>query len=75
MLNMTVYTKYVKAAVICDSEVWCLRKKEIGMLWTEISTVRVMCVPYSSKIGVKDLMQKLGLNEATGYGKQCVSWA
>ena len=44
LLKGAVYGSYVKPAILCGSEAWCLKESEMGILrMTETSMVRAMC--------------------------------
>ena len=43
-LKWTVHSSYIRPAILCGSEAWCLKESEMGILLkTELSMVRSMC--------------------------------
>ena len=62
-LKWAVHKCYVSPAILCGSEIWCLKESEMGILRrTERSVVRAMCgVLLKGRKKSKDLM--LDLNE------------
>ena len=43
-LKQAVYKSYVSPAMLYESDAWCLKEREMGILrWTERSMVRAMC--------------------------------
>ena len=64
----TVYWSYVRSAIICESEVWWVKRGEMGILMRmRKAMVREMCaMALRDKKGVKDLMEKFALNEVSG---------
>ena len=65
-LKVAVYKSYVRPAIMCGSETWCLKERKMGILQrTERSMVIAMCgVEVKDRKRSKDLMLMLGLNEA-----------
>ena len=62
-LKGAVYDSYVRPAILCVGEAWCLKESEIRILRrTERSTVRAMCgVQLNDINGSSNLMFILGL--------------
>ena len=58
-----VYKSYIRPAMLCGSEAWCLKDSEMGILQvTERSIVRAMCgVQLKDRNRSTDLMLMLGL--------------
>ena len=43
-LKGAVYKSYARPAILCESEAWCVKESELGILrWTERSMLRAMC--------------------------------
>ena len=65
-LKTAVYKSYVRPAILCGSEVWCLLESEMGILpRTERSMVRAMCVvQLNDRNRYTDLKFNLGLMES-----------
>ena len=63
-LKGAVYRSYIRPAILYESEAWCLKEKEMGILrLSELSMVRAICgVRLKSKRST-DLMFMQGLNE------------
>ena len=57
-----VHKSYVRPAMLCGSEAWCLKESDIGILQrTERAMVREMCgVQLKDRKGSTDLMFMLG---------------
>ena len=47
-LKRSVYESYLRLAMLYGSEAWCLKKSEVGISWTDRSTVRAVCVGFES---------------------------
>ena len=64
-LKGAVRRSFVSSAIPRETEAWCLKESEMGILQrTEISMVRAMCeVPLKDRKGSTDLMFMIGLRE------------
>ena len=67
-LKLAVYKNYVRLAILCGSEAWCLKESKMGISRTERSMMRAMCrVQLKDRKRSKDFMLMLGLNETRDH--------
>ena len=66
-LKEAVYKSYVRPTILHESEAWCLKESEIGILQrTKTSMVRTMCgVQLKDRKRSTDLMSMQGMEETT----------